>query len=50
MIKDENIRVSAIISKEVQKKLLEQAGYEDRSLSNLIFKILKEYYKIKDEE
>lgn len=50
MIKDENIRISAIISKEVHKKLLDQAGYEDRTVSNLVFKILKEYYKIKDEE
>lgn len=50
MIKNENTRISAIVSKDVRKKLIEQASYEDRTVSNLVFKILKEYYKIKDEE
>lgn len=50
MIKDENTRISAVVSKDVQSKLIEQACYEDRTVSNLVFKILKEYYKIKDED
>ena len=50
MIKKENTRITVVISKEVQEKLIHQAGYEDRTVSNLVFKILKDHYKIKDQD
>lgn len=50
MISEDNRRICSIVSKEVFKKLEKQADFEDRSISNLVFKILKEYYGIKTEE
>lgn len=50
MIKDENTRITVIISKEVREKLIYEAECEDRTVSNLVFKILKEHYKMKVDE
>lgn len=50
MIKDENTRITAVIPKTLHKKLLDEAGYEDRSVSNLVCKILKEHYKMKTDD
>ena len=50
MIKKENTMVTSVIPKKVYKLLAEEASYEDRSISNMICKILKERYKIKDRE
>lgn len=48
MIKKENIKISSIIPRTVYKKLVKEARYEDRSVSNMVCKILKERYKIRD--
>lgn len=50
MIKKENIRIASIIPRKVYKKLVEEAEYEDRSLSNMVCKILKERYNYKDDK
>lgn len=50
MIKKENIKISSIIPRVVYKKLVEEAEYEDRSISNMVCKILKERYKIRDSD
>lgn len=52
LIKDENIRITITIPKKLHKKLLKESEYEDRSISNLVCRILKKYYKFKidDEE
>ena len=50
MISKKNIKVSAIIPKEVYKKISEEAAYEDRTLSNMIAKILKDHYNIKEND
>ena len=50
MIKKENIKISSIIPRKVYKKLIEEAAYEDRSISNMVCKILKERYKIRDSD
>lgn len=50
MIKEENTRISVTVPKELHEKLLEEAEYEDRSVSNLVLKIIKDYYKIKTED
>lgn len=50
MIKDDNTRITAVISKEVYKKLVKEAKYEDRSISNMVAKILRERYNIKVDE
>lgn len=49
MIKNDNTRISVTVSKKLYEKLLKEAEYEDRSVSNLVLKIIKEHYKIKDE-
>jgi transcriptional regulator with XRE-family HTH domain len=41
MISNKNTKVTTVIPKEVYKKLIEEASYEDRSVSNMIAKILK---------
>lgn len=50
MISKKNTKVTTIIPKEVYKKLAQDAEYEDRSISNMIAKIIKNHYKIKDED
>ncbi|EKQ51370.1 MULTISPECIES: hypothetical protein [unclassified Clostridium] len=50
MISKKNTKVTTIISKELHKKLAEEAAYEDRSVSSMIAKILKDHYNIKDED
>lgn len=50
MIKKENTRITSVIPKEVYKELVAEAEYEDRSISNMVAKILKERYNIKTEE
>lgn len=50
MIKKENTRVQITIPKKVHKMLQDEAEYEDRSVSNLVLKIIKKHYKIKDKD
>jgi hypothetical protein len=50
MIKDENKRVITTIPKEIYKKLVKEAEYEDRTISKMVAKIIKEHYKIKDDD
>ena len=50
MISKKNTKVTTIIPKKVYEKLTEEASYEDRSVSSMIAKILKDHYKIKDED
>jgi hypothetical protein len=50
MISNKNTKVTTVIPKEVYKKLIEEASYEDRSVSNMIAKILKDRYNVKDDE
>jgi hypothetical protein len=50
MIKDENTRITITLPKKIHKKLQKEADYEDRSVSNLVLKIIKEHYKIKDDD
>lgn len=50
MISKKNTKVTAIIPKKVHEKLKEEAVYEDRTVSNIIAKILKDHYKIKDDD
>ncbi|MGG7200789.1 hypothetical protein [Clostridium butyricum] len=49
MIKDENIRITITISKEIHNKIKEEADFEDRSISNMVYKILKDHYNLKEE-
>lgn len=41
---EKNIRITVTIPKEIHEKMLKQAGYEDRSISNLACTIIKLYY------
>lgn len=50
MIKQENTRITITIPKKIHKRLLKEAEYEDRSISNLVLQIIKKHYKIKDDE
>lgn len=50
MISKKNTKVTTIIPKKVYEKLVEEAAYEDRTVSNMIAKILKDHYKIKDDD
>lgn len=50
MIKKENKRINVTVPKTIYDKLSEDADYEDRSVSNLVLKIIKKHYKIKNEE
>ena len=50
MISKKNVKVTTIIPKEIYKKLTEDAAYDDRTVSNMIAKILKEHYKFKENE
>lgn len=50
MIKKENTTVTSVIPKKVYKLLAKEADYEDRSISNMICKIIKDHYKINDNE
>jgi uncharacterized protein (DUF1778 family) len=50
LIKKENIRVTITIPRELHKLIKDDAEYEDRSVSNYILRILKDRYKIKNED
>lgn len=50
MISDDKVRISVVVSKVIMRKLKKQANYEDRSVSNMVNKIIREYYGIKNEE
>lgn len=50
MIKNENKRFSVTVPKELYEKLSKDAEYEDRSVSNLAARILKQYYNMKLED
>lgn len=47
MIKKENIRINVTLSRELYKKLKEDAEYEARSVGNMAAVIIKEYYRKK---
>ena len=42
--------MTVVISKKVHKRLLKEAGLQDRSVSNLVHRILKKHYKLKDDD
>jgi predicted CopG family antitoxin len=50
LIKDDNKRICVTLSKEVYKRLLKQANYEDRSLSNMASQIIKKYYGLNTDD
>lgn len=50
MIKKENVKISTVIPKKVYDMLLNEADYEDRSVSGMIRKIIKDHYNIRDDE
>ncbi|MBN1042346.1 UNVERIFIED_ORG: hypothetical protein B2H98_05130 [Clostridium botulinum] len=50
MIKNENTRITSVIPKKVYEKLAKEAEYEDRSISKMVAKILKDHYKIKSDD
>ncbi|MEY8001636.1 hypothetical protein AB8U03_15810 [Clostridium sp. Mt-5] len=50
MIKKENVMVTTVIPKKVYKMIVKEAEYEDRSVSGMIRKIIKDRYGIKDNE
>lgn len=50
MIKDDTKRVVSYVSKEIYEKLNNEAKYEDRTISKMIEKILKDHYNLKYEE
>lgn len=50
MIKEENIKITFITSKDVYKLLSKQADFEDRSVSGMVRKIVNDYYNVKDNE
>jgi len=50
MIKDDTQRIVSYVSKTVYDKLVKEAKYEDRTISKMIEKILKDHYKIKSED
>ena len=47
LIKKENTRIPVTMPKSIYNELLEIAEFEDRSLSNLILCIIKDYLKNK---
>jgi hypothetical protein len=50
MIKKDNKRVTSVIPKPLYYKLLKQANYEERTVINMIAKIIKDYYGVKEDE
>lgn len=50
MINDDNIRITITIPKKLHRLLKKQANFEDRSVSNLVARILKQYYNLKVDE
>lgn len=50
MIKNENTRISVTLPRELHEKLLNEAEYEGRSVSNLVLKIIKSYYKFNSDD
>ena len=50
MISENNIRITITIPKSIHKLLKSDACYEDRSVGNLVSRILKQYYKVNVEE
>lgn len=50
MIKDDTKRIVSYVSKTVYDKLIKESKYEDRTISKMVEKILKDHYNIRDEE
>lgn len=50
LIREDNIRITITMPKKLYKLIQDEAGYEDRSMSNVIVRILKKYYKFKVED
>lgn len=50
MVNGENTRISVTTPKAIYKLLQKEADYDDRSISNLVLKIIKEHYGIKNED
>lgn len=42
--KDKNVRINVTIPKEIHRKLMEEAVFEGRSVSNMAAAIIKLYY------
>jgi len=50
MIKKENKRIVSYVSENIYDNLAKEAKHEDRTISSMIVKILKDHYKIKDDD
>lgn len=50
LIKEDNIRLTITMPKKLYDIIQEDAEYEDRSMSNIIIRILKKHYKFKIED
>ena len=50
LINENNIRITVTIPKSIHKLLKSDASYEDRSVGNLVARILKLYYKLDQDE
>lgn len=50
LVSEDNVRISVTVPKELHNLLLKDADYEDRSVSNLVLKIIKEHYRLKTDE
>lgn len=52
MIRDENIKITITIPKKLHNEILQEASYYNRSVSNLVCRILKKHYdfEINDKE
>jgi hypothetical protein len=50
LVKEGNKRISVTVSENIYIELAEEASYEDRSISNMVLKIIKDHYKIQDDE
>ena len=48
MIKDKNKKFSVILPKEIYEMLVEEAEYEDRSVSKMAAQIIKKHYENKN--
>ena len=50
MVNEDNIRITITIPKTLHELLKDDADYEDRSISNLASRILKQYYNLSTDE
>ena len=50
LISQDNVRITITITKSMHELLKNDAAYEDRSVSNLVCRIIKQYYNLGIEE